>query len=439
MKFRNVLPAGLESDEEYDEFGDLVEKRTYPIKPQVENFQTVLRTACMTNNVPEIIRALNSGNMDINSYLFNGWTALMCAAFYGSLDAITYLLNNGADPLLQYDCHNVIMCVCNCNSSNETNLLNCLKLLANFDKIDINSLDRSGFSALMYACSNGCLGLVEFLVDHGADIEIQSYQNGETALFFAVRHNHVHIVKFLLQCGANKDATDNKNQTVYRIAELKNMVDILDLLTTDYNSAQTEVYSTENLYWDKVMNELENGFNDDVQMFLKDLSMEVYSNKLSSKKIPFKRLLAANNDQFLDMGIVLTPHRILLSEAVKCFHMRNWSSYCFINKNDEMNSENIAKTLGMVVRQLHIIDASLMYLGDNSYSLNPQKGQEAMGLLKNIKSIERKIFSILDKKVRMREVDYIGPRVVRNPKKKVSMKDKVLVATVVILALLRII
>lgn len=279
MKDRNILPAGLESDDEYNEFGDLIENRNYSTEPLVEDFQIVLQNACITNDVSEISRALKSRSVDINSHLLNGWTALMYAAFNGSLDAIIYLLNNGADPLLRYDCHNVIMCVCNCNSSNETNLLSCLKLLANFDNIGINSLDRSGFSALMYACSNGYLGLVEFLVDHGADIEMRSNLNGETALFFAVRYNHVHIVKFMLQCGAYKDVTDNENQTVYRIAEVKNMVNILDLLTTDYKNVQTEEYSKQNLYWDKVMSELNNGFNEDVQIFLKDLSMDTNSNQ----------------------------------------------------------------------------------------------------------------------------------------------------------------
>jgi len=97
----------------------------------------------------------------------------MNAASYGSLDAVIYLLQNGVDPLIEYDCHNVIMCVCNSTKIyNELDLINCLKLLTNFNNIDIKPKDRIVLTAPMYACSNGWLKLVEFLVEHGTDIMI---------------------------------------------------------------------------------------------------------------------------------------------------------------------------------------------------------------------------------------------------------------------------
>jgi len=251
----NILPAGFESDEDYDEFGDYIEKVTYDIKPQEEDLQVTLYQSCISNNVPEIIRVLNSGSVNVNCYLYNSWTPLMHAAFNGSKDAVKCLLENGADPLVQYDCHNVVMCVCNCKTlCNETDLLDCLKLLARFDIIDINAKDRAGFTALIYACSNGWLKIVDFLINHGADIEIKDNQRGETALFFAVRSNNINIVNLLLSCGANKNATDKKSETVYRIAQNKNMINILMMLNTDYNNVQPKDYFlVEKTYWDVIM------------------------------------------------------------------------------------------------------------------------------------------------------------------------------------------
>lgn len=439
MKFqKNVVPAGWESDE-YDEFGDLIEEKLYYVKSEVEDLQLTLRTACETNNVSEITRVLKSGTVKINSYLHNNWTALMYATFNGSLDAVTYLLQNGADPSIEYDCHNVIMCVCNCTRiSNELDLLNCLKLLANFDSIDINSKDRTGLTALMYACSNGWLKLVEFLVDHGADIELKDHQSGETALFFAVRMNHVNIVKFLLSKGADKDATDKKYQTVHRIAENKNMVDILNLLNIDYKNAQLEVYcpGEEHVYWNEIMTELENGFSKDIQSFLETLSMEIYTDHLVSNNVTFKSLLTGNNDQFVNMGISLSPHRNLLAAALKCFHTWGWSQHSLGLENGNLNAEQIAQALGIIVRQLHILDASIKYLGNNSYRLDQQKGQETINIIKKIRTTEGKIFKILDQQVRIGQVDYIGHHKIKNQNIKKNI-DILFASAAVLLVLLR--
>jgi hypothetical protein len=437
--YTNVVPAGLESDDEYDEFGDYIENKTYNVQQKAEDFLETLRSACISNNVPEIIRALESGNININSYLNNNWTPLMQAAFYGSFDAINYLLKNGADPLLEYDCHNVVMCVCNCSVSDEITLLNCLKLLSNFDKININAIDRSGMTALMYACSHGSLKLIEYLIDHGANIEIKDYQNGETALFFAVRSNHIDTAKFILSRGAQKDATDKKGCTVERIAENKNMVEILNLLKAN-DDAQFEIsYSEEYTYWDKVMAELEHGFTNDIQTFLETLSMEIYANQLHSNKITFKRLLSANKNNFSDMGIILSPHYKLLNIALKSFHTSNWSTYSLGLKKGEINAEDIAQTLATIVRQLHVIDASLKYLGDQSYGLDPRNGHKALSLLKSIRVMEEKIFKILDSQVRTNKVDYVASPKLKKKSIKTGIESKLFAASVVILALLRII
>lgn len=443
MKFqRNIVPAGCESDDDYNEFGDYIEKKEYYVKPQVENFQTTLELACVTNDVPEIIRALNSGSVTVNSCLNGTWTPLMHAAFNGSIDAVTYLLENGADPLLQYDCHNVIMCVCNCsNMSKEIDLLKCLKLFMQYDNIDINSKDRAGMSALMYACSNGCLKIIEFLVDHGADIEARDYDNGETALFFAVRFNHVNVVKYLLSRGADRDATDKRCQTVHRIAENKNMVDILKLLSADYANEEVEdvLYSEERSYWKEVMVELENGFHKDVQSFLDTLSMEIYADHLDSNSITFKRLLTGNKNEFLKMGITLSPHRKLLETALKTFHTRNWSNRSFGLLKNKINADNIAQILAIVVRQLHVLDASIMYLSTQSHGLDPQKGQVAMSNLIIIKALEDKIFKILDQQVRMSSVDYIKPYNLPKKNRNIIKKDAIFFVSVIMLSVLRLV
>lgn len=440
---RNIVPAGFDSDEDdYDEFGYCVERVKYNVKPQEENFQLTLQNACESNNVPDVIRALKCGSIDINCYLPSNWTALMYAAFNGSLDVVKYLLENGADPLISYDCFNVIMCICKCNNiSNETDLLDCLKLLGDFDTIDINARDRSGYSALMYACSNGRLKIVEYLVDHGADIELKDNQNGETALFIAVRFEHVNIVKYLLSHGADRDVVDKNYETVHRIALSKNMVDILDLLNMNSNDVKVQEYylDTSPTYWDVVMFEIENGFSNDVKVLLESLSMEIYKDDINSKNITFKQLLTGDKNKFMDMGIIISPHCNTLDSALKCFHLWKWSHHSLAIKNHNINAQHVAQNLANVVRHLYILNASLLYLETRGHSLGLKKSREAMNTLQSIKTIGDNIFISLDKHPRIGQVDYIGPRKFQKQRTKICITDKVLVATTFVLVLLNII
>lgn len=440
----NIVPAGYESDEEYDEFGYLNEKKCYYEASRVEDFKLTLEQACVSNDVPEIIRALESGSLDINCRLQKNWTALMYASAHGSFDAITYLLQNGADPTIHFDFYNVVMCICDFKNVfyDEVILLKSLKLLLSFDNIDINAKNTTGMTALMFACKNGWLTLVEYLVDHGADIEIKEHQSGETALFFAVRNNNDKVVQFLLSRGADKNATDKKHQTVYRIVEIKNFVEISRLLNEniDYDQPEAEkLIFKDYSCWNKVMTELENGFSLDVVSFLEALSLNLYADNLQSNNITFKQLLTANRNDLANMGIVLTPHQKLLATAHKYFHIRPWSFYSLGVKKKEINAEIIAHALAGITRQLHVLDASLLYLGAQSYSIDKRKGQNAMDNLLMIKSTREKIMKLLEnRQVKVSKSDYIGPCMFKIKQKK-NINDILFAATAIILVLLHVV
>lgn len=62
--------------------------------------------------------------------------------------------------------------------------------------IDVNYLDRTGSTALMYAAYSGHFEIVKFLVEHGANVEIKNLKGG-TALRYAAYASHKKIVEYL--------------------------------------------------------------------------------------------------------------------------------------------------------------------------------------------------------------------------------------------------
>jgi len=85
-----------------------------------------------------------------------------------------------------------------------TNLMSlCIK--GDFEKVkeatsaadsQINSQDDGGYSALMYACSNGNLEIVKLLLQLGANLNLET-KKGNTALYFAEKGKHSDVVAML--------------------------------------------------------------------------------------------------------------------------------------------------------------------------------------------------------------------------------------------------
>jgi len=101
-------------------------------------------------------------------------------------------------------------------------------LLAN--GIDKNERDIQGNSALMWVvASNGSEGLMDALVDHGADVNLQNFV-GETALYLSCVHGFVDKVEYLLENGANPNIETLDGATALHAAAVQGNVAIIDLL-----------------------------------------------------------------------------------------------------------------------------------------------------------------------------------------------------------------
>jgi ankyrin repeat protein len=97
------------------------------------------------------------------------------------------------------------------NPALENNKLEDLIKIQTLLKEQAKGKSKDGFTALHWACSNGNVEMVKFLIL--PETVNEKDKNGYTPLHFAVQSGKLDIVKYLLQNGANQKAKDSKGKT----------------------------------------------------------------------------------------------------------------------------------------------------------------------------------------------------------------------------------
>jgi ankyrin repeat protein len=113
----------------------------------------------------------------------------------------------------------------------------------------LDSEARGGWTALMYAVENGQMGMVQVLLERGADPEAREFvygkrcsyrpssdtcepvpTNGSTALMIAAVNGHVDIVKMLLEAGADPRKENKDGKRALELAEEAGQPGVVALL-----------------------------------------------------------------------------------------------------------------------------------------------------------------------------------------------------------------
>uniref|UniRef100_A0A915HN46 Uncharacterized protein n=1 Tax=Romanomermis culicivorax TaxID=13658 RepID=A0A915HN46_ROMCU len=87
---------------------------------------------------------------------------------------------------------NALMC-----ASEEGNL-NGLEELLNATRVDLNAANELGETAVHIAAGSGQLEILQYLQYRGANVAVAD-KHGDTPLYWASRHGHVHVVNYLLK------------------------------------------------------------------------------------------------------------------------------------------------------------------------------------------------------------------------------------------------
>ena len=140
-----------------------------------------------------------------------GLTPLMMAAKNDKLQAVKYLLKQGADPSLQ--------------NNNGWNVLHCASQGGNPEVIElmlshvtsIDSITKDGFTLLMIAAVTDKLQAVKCLLKQGADPSLQD-NNGWNLLHFASRGGNPEVIELMLSLVPSIDSVTNEGVTPLMIA-----------------------------------------------------------------------------------------------------------------------------------------------------------------------------------------------------------------------------
>ncbi|OUM63552.1 hypothetical protein PIROE2DRAFT_9903 [Piromyces sp. E2] len=173
--------------------------------------------------------------IDVNAQNQKGQTLLMLACLKKSYSIVKGLLNE--DDKMNNNNNNgggSSSSSSRSNSSNSNNNGN------TFVKVNVNSVDGQGHSALMIACQQQDLNLVQLLIEHGADVN-QMNTKKETALLFSCKNNNEEIIKYLIENGANLHQSDDQDRDTTMAMEIDFDCDREEMYHENENKSQIQI------------------------------------------------------------------------------------------------------------------------------------------------------------------------------------------------------
>lgn len=176
--------------------------------------ETLLHVASRVGNLILVHLLIQAGaNVDVTNNQLS--TPLMAAVECGKNSVISYLIKVGASAEIkgEYGMNALHIAAKNSNS-------HAVKALIKSPKVNINSQDNGGYTALSYLTEFAQLSLVQMLLDAGADPNIQDTE-GNVCLHWAAFSGDVSMVEVFIDLTPNMDVPNENFDTPLHIAAKK--------------------------------------------------------------------------------------------------------------------------------------------------------------------------------------------------------------------------
>jgi uncharacterized protein len=177
----------------------LIDKGMSPNQKDPRNMP-ILMIAIQENSVKTVDYLINAKGIDLNQPNMSNETPLMFAALYGQLSLV--------------------------------------KILVDQKQVPVN---RSGWTPLHYACTNGNYDIALFLLDKGAAVDALS-PNETTPLMMAIRAGNIQLARLLLDRGADIRLRNQQGYSAIDAAELFNQEEIQKGLRARWQKLYNEPY-----------------------------------------------------------------------------------------------------------------------------------------------------------------------------------------------------
>eukprot|EP01084_Bolivina_argentea_P042686 78694_1 len=173
----------------------------------------------------ELYKAEEKGKeFNFNYQNKRGATAAYQAAWNGQIDNMEVLKSVGADFTISNNDGN--HCLIGAAMNDQPMIVN---YLLDECKLDVDYCNDSQETALYWSSSNGCIGCIEVLIEHGANRE-KCDKYGITALMVAAEHGEAKAVEVLLEAGANSNHQNQDGETALMKACAEGFIDCVKAL-----------------------------------------------------------------------------------------------------------------------------------------------------------------------------------------------------------------
>ncbi|CAF4032512.1 unnamed protein product [Rotaria sp. Silwood1] len=193
--------------------------------------QTLLHCASKKGYFDLVRWLVEQHSVNMNLVDFNGNSALHLAASGGHIPIVDYLLNRGCDPTFKNRWSTTAE---EEGSKHDSCIIDIFKRMRErdmfemartgvdwwfyyyFDNKSKDIIDFRGISLLYYACRFGQYSVAKWLLEHGANVNIQMKNKpNNTPLHGAKFHGHILIVELLLEYGADVNIKNDFEATVF--------------------------------------------------------------------------------------------------------------------------------------------------------------------------------------------------------------------------------